>query len=366
MAANKLYLALGVEAARGTAESTTVGFLPLTNAQLPQFQPDDVRKEEFRGEESALGDIGFRRMSRKWTYSLETNFFTESGGGSKAMVAALLKHFFGFCGSSQNGATGQYLHMMYPVHNPLSTDSGFLGASALTPNFNLSEGETVKNHAYEGGIVTGITLLQEPGKLLKLTANLSGQKKVASGAAIATPTFAAENLRCDYKDFKLYTGTITRTGTAPNHTTFAFGSATQVIVDTITLTLESGKSDNLVLAGVDYPTIQRLGKFKATLTFTIDFSDPATGFSSVDQVNNFLADIATTNFFLHWDTGTQAGTGDNHQLYIDLPVCTNKGGVPEFSRDSDPKVSLTYEADMDAATTGYLVGLMLKNTAATI
>lgn len=362
MAANQVYLALGVEAARGTAESTTVGFLPLTSAKLPEYQPDDQRRGEFRGEQSALGDIGTRRMSRKWSYSLETNFFTESGT-KKNMVGALLKHFFGFCGSSQNGATGQYLHMMYPVHNPLSTSTGFLGDTALTVNFNVSEGDTVKNHAWEGGVITGLTFSSEPGQLLKLTATMMGQKKVASGTAIASPTFAAENLRCDYADLKVYTGTITRTGIAPDFTQFAFLSASRVYPDKVTLTLENGKTDSLTHAGVDYPTKQNLGKFKATLAMDFDFADPASGFNTVDEVNNFLAGIAMTNFLLHWDTGTQAGTGDNHGLYIDLPVMTNKGGTPEFSADSDPKVSLTYEADFDATTTEYLIGVMLKNTA---
>jgi hypothetical protein len=363
MAAKKIYLALGIEAARGTAESTTVGFLPLSSTKLPDFQPDDQRKNDFRGEESSLGDIGWRRMSTKWVYSLETPFYSESGGGIKSGPCALLKHFFGFCGSSLNAATGQYLHMMYPVADPLLTDTGFLGATALTVNFNQSEGETVKNHAWEGGLVSGIVLTSEPGQLLKLTANLMGQKKVVSGTAIATPTFAAENLSCWYKHLKVYTGTITRTGTAPNFTQFAFTSATRLYPGKVVLTLENGKTDTLIHAGVDYPTKQNIGKFKATLAMDFDFSDPASGFNTVDEVNAFLAGIATTNFFLHWDTGTQAGTGDNHGLLIDLPVMTNKGGVPEFSADSDPKVTLTYEADMDAATTEYLVGCMVKNTA---
>lgn len=363
MAANKFYIAVGEEATRGTAESSTVGFVPVTSAAVPAFEPDDVRKQEYRGEEAALGDIGTRRMSTKWSYALEQNLFSEAGT-TAGITGTILKHFFGKAVSTQNASTGQYFHQMYPVHNP--TNAANLSTKALTINTNYSEGDTVKNHAYEGGLVTGLVFSQEPGQLLKVTANMVGQKKVASGTAIATPTYAAENLRFDYADLTMYTGTITRTGTGPNYTDYAFGSATQVIVDNYTLTLESAKTDNLVLAGVDYPTKDRLGKFKVTLQITLDFADPAAGFNSVDQVNNFLGGIATTNFFMHYDTGTQAGSGDNHSLYLDCPVMTNKGGPPEFTLDTDPMVTLTYEGDFDTATTSYIIGLMLKNTATAV
>lgn len=366
MAANKVYVALGVEATRGTAESSTVGFLPVTSTKPPELVPEDQRYNEYRGQESSLGEIGTRRMATSWKYSLEMNVFTESGGGSKAMVANLIKHFMGFCGSSQNGSTGQYLHMMYPVFNPTSVTAGYLGTKALTVNFNQSEGDTVKNHAWEGGLVTGLVFTQEQKQPLKLTVNMIGQKKQATGTAISTPTYAAENLLCDYHDLLVYTGTITRTGTGPNFTQFAFGSATAVYPFKVTLTLENGKVDEMVFSGTPYPNKQMMGQFKATLVMDFDFSDPAAGFSSVDEVNNFLAGIAQTNFFLYWNTGTQAETGDTHGIYIDLPVMINKGGIPEFSKESDPRVSLTYEADMDETTAKYLVGIMMKNTATAI
>lgn len=367
MSSNILYAALGIEAARGTKESTTVGFLPLTNPQWPQFEPDDQPKNDWRGEQVSLGNIGKRRMSQKWSHSLEYDFFTESGGGSKAMSGAPIKQCLGFGSSAQNASTGQYIHMMYPVYNPLSTDSGYLGNRAITVNENTSEGDTVKNKPWTGGIVSGLIFTQETGQLLKVSAPMMGQTVGASETAIATPTFAAENLRCDYADLTCYTGTITRTGTGPDFTDFAFGSATQFCPDNFTLTIESGKTDNLKLCGVDYPTKQNSGMFKITLTFKIDYDDPASGFSSVDDYNLWLAGVSQTNFFFHYDTGTAAGTGDNHQLYIDCPVLqrvTSPG--PEITKETDPSKVLNYEGDFDAATTEYIIGIMLKNTSPTI
>lgn len=365
MATNKLYLAIGEEASRGTPESTTVGFVPIDSPATPVMEFDDIRKTEYIGEESALGMTSFRRMSEKWSYTLEMPVFTEAGTVT-GIVGTILRHFYGFSGDSQNASTGQYIHMMYPVANPELATSGYLGAKALTLNFNISEGGVVKNHAYFGGRVNSLSFITEPGQHLKISAAMTGQGKIASGTAIATPTYAAENLSLRYSDLTLYTGTITRTGTPPNYTQFAFGSATTILHDKITVNMEKPNIDKLRNAGVIYPDKTNWGQIKTTMELAIDFDDPAAGFSAVDDRNAFLAAVSSTNFFLNWDTGTQAGTGDNHSLGLDLPIMQRKGGPPEFTHENNPEITLSYEGDMDRTTNLYMAGLMLKNTAATV
>lgn len=366
MSENQVYVAIGQEAARGTAESTTVGFIPVTNPAPPTFEPEDIRKGEYRGEETALGAIGFRRMSTKWSYPLETNLFSEAGT-TAGIVGTSLRHAIGYGTSTQNGSTGQYYHMLYPVSDPYSvTGAGKVLNDALTINHHLSEGATTKNHAYFGGRVMSLALSQEPGQLLKANFNIVGQGKEASAAAIATPTYAAEDLRFDNRDLTCYTGTITRTGTGPDYTEFAFGSATSFIPDKVDINIEFGREDKSRLSGLIYPDKTVVGQPKVTLALTINFDDPASGFSSSDERNRFLAGIAYTNFFFHWDTGTQAGTGDNHSLYIDLPVCKGMPDNPELSMETEGMITLNYECDFDSTTTNYLIGMMLKNTAATI
>ena len=41
MAENKLYLALGEEASRGTKEASTVGFIPVLSPSIPKMEYDD-------------------------------------------------------------------------------------------------------------------------------------------------------------------------------------------------------------------------------------------------------------------------------------------------------------------------------------
>ena len=360
MADNKIYLAIGEEAARGTVESTNVGFVPLISPSIPKSEFDDKPRGEFRGDDSALGESTILRMSQKWSASLECPFFTEAGGGLKAAIADLIYHFLGGKSSAQNGATGQYYHMIYPVIDPYST------GKALTLNFNINEGAVVKNWPFVGGRVKAISFDQEPGQAMKMTAELFGQKRNAAATAVPTPVYPAENLRCDYNNLKVYTGAITRTGTGPGFTGFTFGGATQIKPDKISLKLENGAEDVLRISGLDYPDKTRLGRFKATLELTIDWEDPASGFSSVDEFTAWYTSASATNFFLHWDTGAQAGTGDNHQLYIDLPVMQRMGGEPDYNLDKDPMITLKYEALFDAATCKYLVGIMIKNTVTAI
>ena len=363
MADNKLYVAIGEEAARGTAESATVGFIPLLDPGIPKVEFDDKRRKEFRGEDSALGDTLINRMSRKWSGSLKMPFFTESGT-VKGIPGTLLKHFFGKAGSSQNGATGQYLHMFYPVVDPFAAAN--LGAKALTLNLNINEGATQKNWPFIGGRVKGLSFDQEPGKELTVAVELFGQTRGASATAIGSPTFPAENLRCDYNNLTVYTGTITRTGTAPDYTQFAFGSATQIKPDKISLKIENGMEDVLRLSGLDYPDKTRMGQFKVSLEMTFDWEDPASGFSSVDELLAWFAASGQTNFHLYWNTGTQAGTGDNHGLYIDLPVMQRMGGEPNYSLEKGPMITLKYEGLYDPATCKYMVGILLKNTASAV
>ena len=363
MAENRIYLAIGEEAVRGVEESTNVGFIPILNTGIPKVEFDEKKRKEFRGEDSLKGDTAFLRMSRRWNTSVDIPFFTEAGS-TKGIVATLLKHFFGKASTGQNGATGQYYHMMSPVADPFSSSN--LGARALTVNLNINEGQSMRNWPFTGGRVKSLSFEQESGSSLKLAAELFGQKREASTASINNPVFAAENLRCDYNNLKVYTGSITRIGAAPDYTGFTFASATQIKPDKVSIKVENGMEDALRLSGVDYPDKTRMGQFKVTMEMTLDWEDPSSGFSSVAEFSDWVSSASSTNFFLHWDAGTQAGTGDNHGLYIDLPVMQRRGGEPQYKIDRDPMITLKYEGLFDPAGTGYLVGILLKNTAASV
>ncbi|CAG0933371.1 hypothetical protein PLCT1_02347 [Planctomycetaceae bacterium] len=364
MAETRAYVAIGIEAARGTAESTTVGFIPVNSFSLPK--PDFManKRQEFRGEDTAKGPVTERRMGQQWNgLSLEMPFYTESGS-AKGLVGGIIKHFFGTATTAQNAATGQYAHMAYAIPNPHGTGAT-LEAVALTANMNAMHGDTIKNHPYTGGRVSKLSFKQEPAQSLLMTAELMGQKLDAIAAGIASPVFAAENLRADFNNMTVRAGaTVTRTGSAPDYTNIT-SNGTVVTPDSLSLELDFGKEDRMILNGTDTVGKTSVKELTGKLSMTFDFEDPASGFSSVDEFTTWLAAQSETNFLITWDTGTQAGTGLNHQLIIDLPVCNRLGGMPEIARDGDPKITLEFDFHY-SATTKYSAGVLLINTASAV
>lgn len=363
MADTRAFVAVGEEAARGTAESSTVGYIPVMSYALPKPDYMAKKREDFRGEETALGHTTEERWGQRWDgLSLETKFYTEAGV-AKGIVGTLLRHFFGKATSSQNGATGQYRHMLYAVNDPFGAAA--LAAKAITYNMNLTHGETLKNYPYVGGRVSKLAFKQEPGAPLVMSVDGMGQKLNAIGAGLASPTFPAENLRCDYNALTVRQGAVvTRTGTAPDYTDIT-SNGTVVKPDSLTLELERGMEDRQVLDGTTSPGKTTVGMLTGKLSMGFDFEDPASGFSSVAEFLAWVAGVSSTNYLLTWNTGTQAGTGDNHSLIIDLPVCNRIGGMPEIKRDAGSKITLEYDLHY-GATPKYAAGILLKNTATAV
>ena len=365
MAENKHHLAIGEETTRGTAESATVGYIPLTGPAIPFPEYDDQYAPRWIGEEAALGERLVRRMSQKWGHTFEFELFTEAGV-TAGMVGTVLKHFFGKATSAQNGTTGQYDHSLVPVANPFSSDSGHVGNKALTFNVGLNEGSAYKRYPFVGGRVKSLTFTAEPGGVVKMSAESFGQFLDTIATNTDSVTFPAENLRLDYNNLTLYTGTIGTTGSAPDFTDFTTTSATVIKPDNVTVKFENGMEDALRIAGVDYPDKTRLGRFKGSLEFSIDWEDPSSGFSSVDELNAYLSAASTNNFLLKMDTGTQAGTGDNHSLYLYMPSAQRMfKNAPEYAADKDPLITFNYEMIFDETAACAFMAL-LKNTASSV
>jgi len=364
MAETQAFIAVGEEGNRGAKEVVTVGFIAVNSLEMPEA--DYMLKEptEFRGEDTALGDITPAiRMGEKWEgLSLEMPAFTESGVVS-GMIGTIFKHFFGKATSVQNAATGQYAHMIYAVNDPFNTAN--LGAKALTFSLNAMHETTLKNHPYIGGRVSKLSFKQELGEHLIITAEAMGQKLLDPETGLVSPSYPAENLRLDYNNMAIRTGgTVTRTGVAPDYTNIT-STGDLIKADSIEIDVERGMEDKLVSDGTTSPNKTTVGKLKGTLSMTIDFRDPSSGFSSVDEFTVWLAGSGEIDILGTWNSGTQAGTGDNHALILDMPRCERLGGMPEISREEQSTITLKYKF-LVSPTTLYAFGLLLKNTAAAV
>lgn len=364
MAENRGYLAIGEEATRNTKEATTVGFIPINELTIPEPEFEDIDRAEWRGEQQVKGNQATLRKSRKWAAEPQMPVFTEAGT-TKGTVGTIFKHYMGYVSTAQNGATGQYAHMFSGVADPFLTAN--LGTKALTYNLNRNKGTVMTNYPWLGARVNTLSFEQNSGESLNCSFGQMGTILDTTTAEIGSPTMPAENLRCDYNNLTAYTGTITKVGSAPDYTDITFGSATSFCPDSITISLENGMEDKIELCGTDYPNKTTMGKFTGTLSITIDLADPASGFSSEDEYDNFFLDPNTTSraFAFSWDTGTQAGTGDNHSLIIDLPKCILTTAPPEYDLETDSIITLEYKFEYDSTTT-YSAGILLKNTAVTV
>jgi len=367
MAEGKFYLAVGEEATRGTAEKTTVGFIPIKTAVVPEMTFNDVNREEFRGDDTSKGATTKRRLGQAWTAEIDSPMFADAGT-TDSMVGTKLKHQFGHVTSTQNASTGQYAHMFSVPSDPYASGGGDIDAKALTFNINRSRDDTTKNYVYRGGRGSGCSFEQAIGEPLMFNSSWMGQtlETAGGGTAIASPTYAAENLRFDFDNLTAYTGTITRAGTGPDFTDITFGSATPFSPDNVSISIDFARNDKNVLDGTNSPSLTSFGRATGTLSFTIDLR--TAGFDSETEFDNFFStpETTTNNFAFLWDSGTVAGTaGDNYSFIIDCPECVLTSAAPEYSLETNPLITLEYEF-MYNSTTAYNVGAMLKNESATV
>lgn len=358
------YLAVGEEAARGTAEKTTLGFIPIMEPFIPIPDFNDQKRMEYRGEDRAKGPSAVRRFSGSWSGSFQTPVFTEAGTVA-GMIGTLFKHFFGKVTTAQNASTGQYYHMYYPSTAPYDTGATLV-SKALTFNSNFNKGATIYNHPYVGGRMNKLTLSQEAGQLLMATFDVFGQYQDIEDTAIASPTFAAENLGLRRSHLLFYNGSgISRTGTGPDYTAIAKGTMNQVSPESLTFEITANRTDEIRFDGAAYPTKTICGEFEYALTFKVDWEIPSSGFSSPAEWISWYTGVGNTPFLAVWDTGVQAGTGDNHSLIIDFPIANRI--APTFDvNTTTKKIELKYEGLVDLTTTTYGLGMMLKNTASAV
>lgn len=360
---SNLYFAIGKEDPISTPESSTVGFIPIVDPVFPVPKFEDEDRKEARGEKAIEGQDTLIRMASSWSWSPKIRMFSESGTVA-AIIGTMLRHFAGKMNEGENASTGQHYHMMYGTAQPFI--AGNIGTEGLTVNTNHNQdtltGTSNKNWPFAGGRITKWGFDQAYKEHLTCPVEWIGRVVGAETAEIGTPLYAAENLRFSSYGFKVYQG-VTRVGAGSAFTDFTFGGATQIIPHSIKCNLENPYAETGRLSGLKYADqTDMAGEYKATFSITLNWRDPASGFSSVDEVLAWIASITYTDFFLFWDTGTQAGTGDNHSLGIDLPYMHRVGDMPDYSDlKKTPIVTLNYEARY-STTTAYRWGIMLKNT----
>lgn len=350
------YLHVFEETTRGTTPgSPTYLVLPVIGALQPNFVATDESRKEFRGPDTALGNVTVVRRSTQWTYTLECLWYPDS-----LAIGLLLKHFFGNVATRNVLDTTAYAGILYPDSQIYG--DGPLGTKAIGLAVHSDEAGTTKKQVWGGGRIKSLTITATGTDDIKLAFEIQG-----SGTYVGTPDQTADSMETlpsaspyTTGDLTCYAGSgISRTGTAPEFTDIDPGTMNAFIPDSITVKITNGMDDKNVMDGVAGPTKTfRSGQWLVEVTAPMDYEDPSSGFSSADEFKRLFSGTATTALLLVLDNGELAGSAsEDFQAFIDIASGLLKcDTVARDAEGKQPTVELGYTG-LNTATTEYPVAI---------
>jgi len=328
------YLLTYEETTRGTAPgSPTYLTLPITGALQPTFTPTDEPRKEFRGNDTALGDIASVRKSSQWSYTLECAWYPDSPA-----IGLLFKHLFGGEGTRSVVDTSGYAGNIYPIASPYGSGAEPLADKAIAICSHTDEDGTTKQQVFGGGRVKSCTITISGTDDIKLSFEIVGpgeyvgtpdQALTAIGTLPSVDPFCSSDVTCWAS-----TG-ISRTGTTPNFTDIEEGTMDSFTPDSVTITITNGLDDKVVMNGVKGPSqTSRTAQFMAEISMPMDYEDPATGFSSADEFKTLFTGVRTNALGFEITSSTLAGAASEYyRAFIDVAAVLVKAETP--TRNSD-------------------------------
>ena len=354
------YLAIYEEEVRGEAPvAPATLFVPVISGIEPAYKVKDEPRKEFRGADTALGNTSVVRRDSEFEVKLQAAFYPGKELG------LLLKHAIGFAGARSVVDTTAYKGILFPKSapygdgNPLSTT-----AVALVPNTDR-DGTTV-SQVFGGARFKAVTFSVKPSSDVTIDFEGSGaggwvgdpNQAATAGASFPTVAPYVSN------DVKFYIGAgATRTGVAPNYTALAPNTMKQIIPDEATIKITNGLADVAKLNGVSGPSVtQRNGQYVVEIDMTLDFTDPASGFSSIDEYEALFGGQRTNSIMVVFSHPELAGDATEHYAaIIDVPLAMVAADAP--TRDNEgkqTKVKFKFTS-LYSDTTKYPVALLLTD-----
>lgn len=357
------YLALVEETTRGTDPGSGYLFLPVMNSIQPSVDYSDESRNEFRGADTALGNVSVVRRSGQWTMTIECAYYPGAETG------LLIKHALGKAATRTVVDTSAYKGILYPLAQPYGLGNE-LAEKAIGIVANTDEGGTTKAQYYGGGRIKSMTVVGEGTDDVKLTFEIQGPAEYI-GAADQTATAgvafpAAAPFATD--DCLLYIGTgITRTGTGPDFTDIVPNTMDPFRPDSFNITITNGLNDKVIQNGVQGPSKTfRESKFAVEIVAPVDYEDPSSGFSSADQYKLTFSGPQTSSILLVMDNGELAGAAaENYESVFDFANLLVVPETPERSSEGiQPTVNFTFNSLYDP-TAKYPVGVLTTDKATT-
>jgi len=349
--ARKQFLALSKQILRHTLDETPAFiFYPVQGSLEPKPDYKEEPTKEWRGADTAQGDVTDDRTSTSWSYPLEARIYP------CAELVELVTFLMGVAPtpaglSAPNAAANRYI---FSTITEIYGEGASLEDQALAFIPNTAKGSTTYSQSFLGGRPFDAELAFKGGEAAMLKMNFKGGPWIGAPEQTETAGMSFTALKAFRSVPKLYIGTgATLTGTAPDYTDFVPGTMKAAKPDDLTIKMEQGSDDVFKMNGYDGPSeTERNGQWKITIEGTFDFSDPSTGWSSYDAwVARFTgAQYAPVMITLDGPEVLPSCESQKGHLALYLPKMKLMNEPVDRKNDgSKDKVKFTLESRVDTA-----------------
>lgn len=362
--AGEQYLAMYEEDERGVAPAVPVmRFLPVTSNPQPKFNPKDEPRKEFRGVNTRLGDASVVRRESSYSHPLDFGYYPG------VEVGLILKHIFGFAGIRAIVDVSAKRGILYPSPGFPYGAGAALGTKAVAMIPNLEEGGVTKSQLYAGERFKSLTIAIKGSDDVKVSVEGMGAGPwIGPADQAATPGVswpAADPFISALAQYYIGAGAA-RTGTAPDFTDIGPGTMQQFLADEMTIKITPGWDDKIVGNGIKGPSKTYVAnQFAVEVDCTVDYEDPASGFSSADEYKAQFSGPRTNSLMIVLTGEQLAGAAtEKYKTVIDMPLVQAIFETPDRnSEGKTPPMKMKFKTLINAAI-GYPIAMMTTDQAA--
>lgn len=271
-------------------------FYPISGKLEPDVEYKEDPVKEWRGQDTSQGDVSDERTSTSWKYSMEGRIY------ACPELELLLRYLFGTYSTpvALPGGNAQAFRTIYKSASEMFGADAQLLDKALTLIPNSRKGANTYSQSYIGGRIESGEFDFKGGEAASMKLNFIGGPWIGAPEQTASPNFAQPRAKAFRSTPRVYLGSgATLSGEAPNYTDFAPGSMPVVSPDDLTIKIEPGVEDVYKMNGIEGPSVtERKKQWMVTIEFTVDFADPASGWSSYDAWAARFSDIQYAPFMM--------------------------------------------------------------------
>lgn len=350
----KQYLALSEQTVSrdALAGSPAYKFYPIKGKLEPEPDYKEETVNEWRGQDIAQGNSGENeeRTSTAWKYAFEGRMYPG------AELALLFTYLFGASATpiSLPAPNAAAARTIFATASEMYGDGTQLldKAIALHPHTRKPGSTTTYRQDFIGGRIKDGEMSFKGGDAVDMKLNFFGGPWIGAPeqTAISGISFPAAK---SFKSVpKVYMGAgATLTAGGLGYTEFLPGTMAAAKPDDLTVKIDPGIEDTYKMNGFEGPSVtERKKMWGLTIEFTIDFSDPSSGWSSYDAWVARFGGIATVPFMLTLDSSEVIPSCEDQTYGMGLYVPRMKlttDAVDRKNNGAKDKIKIKLESRVD-------------------